>query len=125
MPGAAIDTQTIAWMRSWVENNAMPDTCNILSATLASDGMGGFTTTWGTATANVPCRLDRVNTGLETQTGGAVELFQEWVLTMPYDETISTQNRIGTGGHIYEVTGVDDDKSWPVTIRVYLEPINA
>ena len=124
MAGNALDTATITWMRSWVENNVLPDTCHIMSKTLASDGMGNSVVTWGTATANVPCRLDTYGNPVEGQIGGGIEPFRQWILTIPYNETISVQNRILHDGITYEVTGVDDDKSWPVTIGVYLEPIN-
>lgn len=119
--GTILSADDVKFMRSWVENNLMPDTCTILSRTLSNDGMGGGTVTWGTATAGVVCRLDRVNQPTPAVAGAALQSFQSWVMTMPYDETITTQNRILHDGHTYNVTGIDDDKSWPVTIRVYLE----
>ena len=41
-------------IRDELERLTMPGTAYILSGTLASDGMGGFTTTWGTA-STVKC----------------------------------------------------------------------
>ena len=38
-------------MRDTIQDYLLPDTCNILSIARSSDGSGGFTEAWGTATA--------------------------------------------------------------------------
>ena len=101
---------------------ALPDTCNILSVSLASDGQGGQVETWGTATASVACRLDPER-GRELQAGGAVQSFNTYVLTMPYDTTVTSANRIEHGSYTYSIHSVDYDKSWPIDIRCQLERI--
>lgn len=98
----------------------LPDTCSILSLTTTPDGQGGVTETWGTATASVSCRLDAYR-GKEALAGGAIQPFNTYVLTVPYDTTITTANKIEHSSTTYNVTSVDADKSWPITMRVYLE----
>ena len=36
----------------------LPDTCNILSESITPDGQGGVTSSWGTVSSTVACRLD-------------------------------------------------------------------
>lgn len=98
----------------------MPDTCAILSATSAADGYGGYTVTWGTATASIACRIDSVRKS-ENQAGAALQPFHGYVLTLPYNATITTDNRVVYGGDTYNVLSVDSDKSWPVSVRCMVE----
>ena len=98
----------------------MPDTCNIMSLSSVADGYGGQTETWGTATAGVACRVDPYR-GSEALAGGAIQPFNTYVLTVPYTTTITTAQRVQHGSETYNNTSVDQDKSWPITTRVYLE----
>jgi head-tail adaptor len=108
----------ITYMRAQLED-LMPDTCNILSVTHTSDGQGGVTDTWGTATAGVACRLDYMQ-GVETVFGGAMQPYTGWKLTLPYDTSLTTAQRVEHGGNTYNVIEVDTDKSWPIVLRARL-----
>lgn len=112
----------LASMRSTL-SELMPDTCNILSGTATPDGIGGQSVAWGTTYSGVSCRLDQMKKGYETMSGGAVYPFGQYVLTIAYDGTINTQNRVEHGSVTYNVIGVDQDKSWPITTRVIVEAI--
>lgn len=98
----------------------MPDTCNILSLTTVPDGQGGQTETWGTATAGVACRIDAYR-GKEMVSSDSLKPFNTYVVTVPYDTTITPANRVEKGSDTYNVTAVDTEKSWPVVRRVYVE----
>jgi SPP1 family predicted phage head-tail adaptor len=98
----------------------MPDTCNLLTATNVSDGAGGNTQTWGTASSGVACRLDPER-AIEQLAAGAVQPFTRYVLTLPYNTTITSAYRVEHGGITYNVIGVDADKSWQATRRAKLE----
>jgi hypothetical protein len=100
----------------------LPDTCHILSATRASDGQGGFTETWGTATANVACRLDAVK-NYEALSAAGMQPFGVWLFTLPAATTITSANRIRHGAATYNVTGLDAGKSWAACLRVYAEAL--
>jgi len=110
-------------IRDELERLTMPGTAYILSGTLASDGMGGFTTTWGTA-STVKCRLDRTGTGYEKASGGGVEPWQGWVLSLPHDTSVTVTNRVKVASTTYAVKAVDSAKSLNCVLRVYLEEIN-
>jgi hypothetical protein len=105
----------------------LPDTCAILSPTMASDGMGGWTTTWGTAAASVACRIDpdTGQAGREVLSGGAVEPYHRYILTLAQSQAIATTNRVVVGGHTYSVISVDAGKSWAVSTRCSLERCDA
>jgi SPP1 family predicted phage head-tail adaptor len=85
----------------------LPDTCDILSVTRTADGYGGFGETWGTASAAVACRMDH-KTGAEQLAGGAVQTYQGNMLTLPYNATITTANRVKFSGNNYNVLAVSE-----------------
>lgn len=101
----------------------LPETGQILVSTGASDGQGGYTETWGTATANVPYRLDPLK-GREQVAGAAVQPYHSFVLTLLHGTEITTANRFeAEGGQVYSVTSVDDGKSWQASVRAYVEKV--
>ena len=108
-------------MRTDIET-LMPDVCNILAGTITSDGQGGWTEAWGTASAGVSCRIDK-RSGREGVSAGAVQTFGTWVLTLPHDTTITAANRVEHGSATYSVVHVDDDKSWIASVRAELEVV--
>lgn len=100
----------------------LPDTGYILSATRISDGQGGFTTTWGTASTTA-YRLDPIRGELIVD-AAAPTGHHGYQLTVPYDTTIGTTNRFeDAGGNVYSVQAVDYGKSWPVSKRARLERV--
>jgi head-tail adaptor len=100
----------------------LPATCHILSLSQTSDGQGGFTDTWGTATANVSCRLD-YKRGDERVFGATNQPYNGFVLSLPYDSTITAVNRVKIGSTQYNVTMVDNGKSWAAVVRCAVEAI--
>lgn len=102
-------------------NDLMPDTCSILTITGTSDGAGGYTyAASGTATAS--CRLD-LKTGTEKDASGALVPFSSWILSLPYDTTITEQNQVVHGGYTYNVINVNTDASWIGVKRARLERV--
>jgi len=101
----------------------LPDTCNILEVTRTSDGAGGWTEAWGTATADVPCRLDFRTYGKEVNTAYALTPYKSGIISMEYDETITTANRILLNSVEYNITGVNDNQSWIGVKRVSVERV--
>lgn len=114
-------------LRNDMEAYAMPDVGNILHKTKTSDNEGSWTETWGTVTANVPCRVELVQRnlgiGVEQVSGASLKPFSTWVLTLPYDTTITSANRFEFGGDVYNVTEVNNNSSWMGNIRATLEKI--
>lgn len=109
-------------IRAELEALTMPTTCYILAKTSVSDSMGGFTDTWGTV-GTAACRLDRASTGYERQSGGGVDAWQGWVLSLAHDTTITEAYRVVVGSSTFAVKAVDPEKSLNAVLRVYMEQI--
>jgi hypothetical protein len=92
----------------------LPDTCTLLSGTLTSDGMGGGTMVWGTASAGVACKLARVvnvrNSGAVI--GGQIQYESGWTLHVPYNQAIAPGQRVVVNGGTFEIESVHDIHSW-------------
>jgi len=122
-----LSSAEIAQMRSDYEAIGLPDTCIILSGTVAADGQGGGTITWGTTTTGVKCRLDYVSPsfqgGQESIAAGALQSFPSYFLAMPYNTAITTANRVEYGGATYNVSEVNSGKSWQLFLYARLEKV--
>lgn len=100
----------------------LPDTCNILQATETSDSMGYLTQSWGTVTGGtaVSCRFD-YKSGRENLNSAALMPYAAAVVSMAYDGTVTTQNRLEFGSNIYGIVSVNTDQSWVGVKRVMVE----
>ena len=109
-------------MREAIED-LMPDTCDILQLTQASDGAGGLTDTWGTATGgvSVPCRLDFGSPGREAMSNSSLTPFKKGVVSMPYSYTVTPANRLRINSSDYSIQGVNTNQSWIGVKRVIVE----
>jgi hypothetical protein len=85
------------------------------SATLSSDGGGGFTESL-TPSGTVSCRLAPVNTrgDLEVELADRIAAEAEWTITLPALTTINTDDLIETGGMNFNVLAVRE-RSYEVT----------
>jgi len=107
-------------------NDLLPDTGYIIARTETPDGMGGQTvSTSVVANGTVSCRLDarmiNMLKGNESVAGAALQSFQQLILTLPYDTTITTNNQFLKDGQLYNVISIDTDKSWKASVRCVLE----
>ena len=100
----------------------LPDTCDILSVAYTSDSEGGFAEAWGTATANVHCRID-YRSGRETMVGGAIQPYSKAVISLPYNTTISLTNRVKVGDYVWSIVSINDGQSWQAVKRAELERV--
>ncbi len=98
----------------------MPDTGYILSVTRTSDGGGGWTEAWGTA-STVTCRVDYAR-GVEVLAGGAVQPKRQLVATVPYSTVVTTANRFQYGGVSFAIASVSAG-SWQTCKRLTLEAL--
>ena len=118
----ALTVKELAQMRADIED-LMPDTCDILSVAYTSDGEGGMTEAWGTALANVACRID-YRSGSEKVTGGAIQSYSKAVLSLPYTTAITTKHRIKLDDYVWAVTGVNEGQTWEAVRRAEIERIH-
>lgn len=108
----------LAFMRNTI-GQLLPDTCSIVTITNVPDGEGGSTESRSTA-SGIPCRLDVVQ-GREQVTGGAVQPYISYMLSLPYDTTIGLTNIITHNSVDYFVKSVNLGQSWIAVRRVELE----
>ena len=114
-----ISSDDLTYMRAAIEE-LFDTTCNILSATLASNGAGEMIETWGTAGTAIACRLDAKSFSEPIQ-GASVRPQYSYVLSIPHGTTIANNYRVEVGSSDFTVTSVDTDKSWSACVRAYLE----
>jgi len=100
----------------------MPDVCNILADVQTSDGMGGYSHTWGTAYYSIPCRLDDKG-GKVSTAGAALYPFGEYMMTLPYNVIITAQNRIEHNAIQYNILHLDKARSWETHTEAYLSVV--
>lgn len=115
-----LSTDDLTYMRDSLEE-LLPGTCYILSTTNASIGGGEYSETWGTA-GTADCRLDARGGGEKLQ-GESTQPVFSFILTLPYDTTVSEANRIELDSAIYSITSIDTGKSWNASKRLTLERI--
>lgn len=121
---SAIDTAMLSAMRDAIES-LLPDTCNTLSPTHSADGQGGVTTTWGTVGTALACRLDVIQSrgvlaGGEQNTGGAIQAYASYMLSVPYDTALEESYRVEHNGNLYAVKTVNNNQSWKAVVRAEL-----
>jgi hypothetical protein len=106
-------------------DDLMPDTADVLQVTQVSDGAGGLTDTWGTASGGVavPCRLDFPSPGKESQSNASYVPFKVGVVSMPYGQLVTTANRLLISGETYDVKGVNNNQSWIGVKRLAVERV--
>lgn len=118
-----LSASELAQIRADIET-LLPDTCNILQETRVSDSQGGWSSTWGTVTGGsvIPCRID-YSTGNETLTGEALKPYQTAVVSMAYDQVITTAHRIEINSVQHTVHSVNTNASWIGVKRAFVERV--
>lgn len=103
-----------------VAEQALPGTAVVMAGTLTSDGGGGYTEAF-TASGTVSCRVAPVS-GVENERGDRVSAESQYVITLPAETAIETDDQIVVSGITYNVTAVRD-RSWEVTRRVEVRKV--
>jgi SPP1 family predicted phage head-tail adaptor len=109
-----LSASEVARMRT-VAEQALPGTAIIQGGSLTSDGGGGWTEGF-TAAGTVACRVAPIS-GSEREEGERISADSQYVLTLPAETAVETDDRIVVAGVTYNVTAVRD-RSWEVTRRV-------
>lgn len=105
----------LASMRAEAENS-LPGTAIIQTKTVTSDGGGGGTASW-TAAGTVACRLSPGSDGRgggERVDGERITPDAQFVITLPWDASVTEANRLSIDSTIYSVTEVAD-RDWQIT----------
>lgn len=107
---------------------SLPDTCTINTLTRTPNSQGGFTASY-TAGSATPCRIEplRPKTGQERYAAGRVQSELRWMITLPVTATVSALDTITIttqANRVYQVTAVEKDRSYPISIRCICEHIS-
>ena len=95
---------------------ALPDTAVIRRASLASDGMGGYTETWATVDT-VSCRLDPPGNARLDQWQSKIMNRAAFVLNLEDGTDIKSGDQVTIGSKVYEALGLIVG-SWEITRRM-------
>lgn len=94
-------------------------TCTIRKVTNSSDSQGGQSETWADRSTNVPCRLTRSLTRGETFIADRVMHDSNYVLALPWGETIEPTDKVIVDSLTYDVIEVVSGTQ--AVTKVYLE----
>lgn len=116
-----MDSGDLTYLRAEAEQ-ALPTTVSIERAERTEDGQGGYTEAWRAVYQDVPARLAE-RTGREGVFGSKIAVDAEWVLTLPYDQGITAEDRVVHDGASYEVAFVNEGRSYDTVRRVLLRRV--
>lgn len=103
----------------------MPDTCTIQSVSTTKNNIGEAVRSYSNRDTSIQCRLDPLKGHKEEygMFGGVLQSEGNFVLTVPYDQTMTTTDRVIVDGTTFEVTFVDPEKSWNVSVRAIMKEV--
>jgi hypothetical protein len=84
---------------------ALPATATIRRLTRASDGGGGFTTSWSNVATGVACRTAMRSQPLTLLSANQEAVLADWVVTLPVGTAAQAEDEILTGGRTLVVIG--------------------
>lgn len=103
----------------------LPDVCVIQRATNFSDGQGGQTEAWATA-STTSCRVSPAGrSAVEVARADRTAAVGDWIVTLPYLSDVTVEDRLLVNGTTtYEVTGLRAPRSWELSRRVECKVIS-
>ena len=101
---------------------SLPDVVHIQRRALESDKQGGYSQSWDIVYSNVPARL-AFKSGSESVAMGREDIEAQAMLTVAYDQSIESSDRIQFGNEILEVVSVNEPSSWNTAKRCQLRRI--
>ncbi len=102
--------------------SVLPDFCTIQTVTTASDGQGGNPPTFSDTYTDVPCRLSPFTRRQidEMEIRGQIMTRRPFWLMISKDQTIGVKDKVVKAAITYEVSYIDDGKSYAATRRVQI-----
>ena len=114
-----LDTNDMAYVRETAES-AQPVTVHLLRNVPQEDGQGGFTDAYQIAYADVTARLSEMS-GKERLQVGKLNVDDDYVLTLPYDQEVNEGMQVQRGDITYSVIFVNSGRSYDTARRVFLK----
>lgn len=105
------------------QESAFPSTCTIQEPVESQDSIGQPIISWVARASDVECRLNPRETSqvvMELALGNRDTPVSEWVLTVAWDQTILTGDRVVYGTRTFEVVSAEVGESWKVATRAGL-----
>lgn len=113
-----LPTSELAELRTIVLD-AMQETCTIQTPT-ETNTKGSISTSFADTYTDVQCRLMPARANAREYDLGKVKQVTDFVLTVPYDQTITADMRVVVGSDTYEVLGVYTTHSYRTANRADL-----
>lgn len=108
-----------------VRDETFQSTIGILTATQASDGAGGQTTTWSqTSTVIGRVRKPLHRPGIVLIMGDRQQLVEHYQVLVPQGTPITGENRLLISGQTFVVRGVDSARTTPLEIIIDCDPLD-
>ncbi len=104
-----------------VVNTSLAGTAIIERGTLTSDSGGGYTEGWSSA-GTVSCRIAPLG-GMEDVTGSRISADADWMLTVPFDTSITENDRVVSAGGTFTVRAVRTPRTFELSRRAEVERI--
>ena len=105
------------------QEDALPDTCTIQAPTVSKDAIGQPTKSWAARGTGIECRMSPREVR-ELVLGSRDTPVGEWVLTVAYDQTVETGDRVIYDSRTFEVVGVEKNESWELVTRAGLMEVS-
>ncbi len=112
-----LTTSDLASMRM-MQENALPETCNIQARSLIGDGQGGQREVWSTGIPR-SCRIAPMSPEDVAQYADKLGTASGWVITLVYDAGVEVYDKLVVNDVEYRVIGTNDNESWQTAQRVY------
>jgi head-tail adaptor len=119
--GGILSDFDVAGMRRVLETS-LPDVAVIHTNTFTSDSGGGGTSAW-TVAGTFPCRVSPSGIvsgayGREIEIGSRLASDADWIITLPAETPIDTDNRIAVGSRTFNVVALHAPHSYELSRRV-------
>jgi SPP1 family predicted phage head-tail adaptor len=112
----------LASLRSHADD-LLPDACTVQTKTVSVDSTGNPIESWADTYTSVACRLDAVTGGGERALWGRLAAVSDWILSIPYDQSVSEAMRVVYGGTTFYITAVEDVHTWRTIRRAGLRRV--
>jgi hypothetical protein len=113
-----LTTDDLSYVRT-TQADAWPDTATHLTATSTVNAIGEATLAWGTAGTAIPCRLAAAGLTDNVQlVAGENVVVPNWIVTMEYDKTVISGDRVVISGKTLEVITSKNTFGWRTALRL-------
>lgn len=120
----------VDYVRGYVSDNFLPDTCNIYPFVTVPDGSGGYAEELGEARTyagfeDIPCRVDPVRLYKNEEVFDQDTVITEYIIALPFDVEINQGDRVVYKERNLEMVRAIDLHSWNIVKRIHVSDLSA